>query len=192
MVIISGPSGVGKDSVVKALMAETDDYHFVVTATTRPPRLGEVDGEDYIFVSDQDFERMIDEGDLLEYAIVHDNYKGVPKSQIRQALASGKDVLMRVDPQGADTITKLVPQAISIFITAESEEALINRLRGRHTETADSFDLRLEIAHNELQRIHEFDYCVINRAGQLDQAVEKIRSIITAEHCRTNRVPINI
>lgn len=192
MVIISGPSGVGKDSVVQALLADTDSFHFVVTATSRPPRPGEIHGVDYIFVSETEFERMIATGELLEHAIVHDNYKGVPKSQIRDALASGKDVLMRVDPQGAATITALVPQAVSIFITAESEEALMRRLRGRKTETTDSFDLRLEIAHSELQRIHEFDYCVVNRAGQLADAVQKIRSIITAEHCRTNREPIDI
>ncbi len=192
MVIISGPSGVGKDSVVQALLTETNLFHFVVTATSRPPRPNEIEGIDYIFVTDEEFEQLIDDDELLEYAVVHDNYKGVPKAQIRQALASGKDVLMRVDPQGAATITKLVPQAISIFLTAESEDALITRLHGRRTETSASFDLRLEIARNELERIHEFDYCVVNRADRLEETVQKIRSIITAEHCRTNRQPIKI
>jgi guanylate kinase len=192
MLIISGPSGVGKDSVVQALMQDKTAFHFVVTATSRPPRPGELHGVDYIFVSEEEFERMIDEDELLEYAVVHDNYKGVPKSQIRQALASGKDVLMRVDPQGAATITQLVPQAISVFLTAESEEALSNRLHDRHTETSASFDLRLQIARDELERIDEFDYCVVNRAGKLEETVRKIRSIITAEHCRTNREPIVI
>lgn len=192
MIIISGPSGVGKDSVVQALLAQSNNFHFVVTATSRPPRPNEIDGVDYIFVTDEEFEQMIAEEELLEHAVVHDNYKGVPKAQIRQALASGKDVLMRVDPQGAETITRLVPQAISIFLTAESEDALVDRLHGRRTETAASFDLRLEIARNELERIAEFDYCVVNRADRLDETVQKIRCIIAAEHCRTNREPIKI
>jgi guanylate kinase len=118
LIIISGPSGVGKDTIARLMMdTKNDNYYFVVTATTRPPRAGEVHGYDYFFVSHDEFARMIEADELLEYAIVYNDYKGVPKQQIREALASGKDVIMRVDPQGAATIRKLVPQGTFIFLS---------------------------------------------------------------------------
>ena len=154
--------------------------------------MGEVDGVDYFFVSEEEFEQMIAADELLEHAVVHDNYKGVPKQQIREALDSGHDVIMRVDPQGAATLRKIVPEATFIFLMAESEEALRNRLSERNSETAEAFNLRLDVAREELQRIKEFNYCIVNRDGRQQDAVRDILSIVRAEKHRVNRQPIRL
>jgi guanylate kinase len=135
---------------------------------------------------------MIEEDELLEYAVVYNDYKGVPKQQIRDALASGKDVIMRVDPQGAATIRKLIPNAIFIFLVAESEQALIQRLRERKSETAEGLNLRIATARQEMKRIREFDFCVINAEEKQEQTVAKIKAIILAEHQRVDRRPIQL
>ncbi|MEM7802790.1 MAG: guanylate kinase [Chloroflexota bacterium] len=192
LIIISGPSGVGKDTVVRNLITKREYFYFVVTATDRRPRDGEVDGVDYFFVSTEQFEEMIANDELLEYAVVHNCYKGVPKSQIRHALQSDMDVIMRVDPQGAATLKKIIPDATFIFLLAESEEELTDRLKGRNSETDSSFNLKVEVARQELTRISEFDYCVVNRNGQLEETVDQILSIITAERCRVGRKPIRL
>ena len=127
LVVISGPSGVGKDSLVDRIKARGAQFHFVVTATSRPPRPGERHGVDYFFVSPEEFTKMIDSDELLEYAVVYGQHKGVPKRQIREALASGKDVVMRLDVQGATTIKSLIPEAVLIFLSAASEEELNER-----------------------------------------------------------------
>lgn len=191
MIVISGPSGVGKDTIARLLIEERpNSFYFVVTATTRPPREGEVHGEDYFFVSNDEFAKMIDEDELLEYAIVYNDYKGVPKQQIRDALASGQDVIMRVDVQGAATIRKLIPNAIFIFLTTPSEDDLEARLRERRSETDASLSLRIATARKELARIREFDYCVVNATGKLDKAVQNILAIIDSRHCYTKQEPI--
>jgi len=122
LIVLSGPSGVGKDSVIREMKSRELPLHFVVTATTRPPREEEVEGRDYLFISKEHFAEMIDQGELLEYAVVYSDYKGIPKSQVRQALASGHDVIMRVDVQGAATVRRLCPQALLIFLTTRNEE----------------------------------------------------------------------
>ena len=170
--------------------ARQDKFYFVVTATTRPPRDDEINGIHYFFYSHDEFAQMIDEGELLEYAVVYNDYKGVPKQQIRDALASGRDVIMRVDVQGAATIRKLVPQAISVFLTAESEEALDHRLRERKSETAEGLNLRIATARQEMKRLEEFDYCVVNAEGQAEEAVRQILCIIDAEHRRVEQEPV--
>lgn len=192
LVVISGPSGVGKDTVARLLLEAPDTFYFVVTATTRPPRPGEVDGYDYFFVSHDDFARMIEEDELLEYAVVYNDYKGVPKQQIRDAMASGRDVIMRVDVQGAATIRKIVPNAIFIFLSAESEEELIKRLRERKSETAEGLNLRIATARQEMERVTEFDYCVVNAEGELQRTVQLILSIIDAEHHRIDQSPVEL
>lgn len=184
LVVISGPSGVGKDSVLVRMKERGLPFHFVVTATTRAQRPGEVHGRDYFFISSDEFARMIEADELLEYAIVYNDYKGIPKQQVRDALASGEDVVMRIDVQGAATIRKLVPNAILIFLTTESEAAMVQRLELRRTETPEGLNLRIATARQELKRASEFDYAVVNRQDQLDETVDEIAAIICAEHHR--------
>ncbi|MBL8103792.1 MAG: guanylate kinase [Anaerolineales bacterium] len=182
LIVISGPSGVGKDSVVQRMIERSFPFHFVVTATTRKKRENEIHGKDYWFVSKDEFARMIEENELIEYAIVYGDYKGIPKAQVREALASGKDVIMRLDVQGAESVRKLAPEALLIFITCESEEELERRLRERKTETADSLSLRIATARKEFQRLDAFDYVIVNQDFHLDDTVDKVRAIIAAEH----------
>jgi len=191
LVVISGPSGVGKDATVKRMEELGYPFHFVVTATTRPRRPNEVDGVDYHFVSEQEFAEMLKKNELLEHAIVYGQHKGIPKKQVQEALESGKDVIMRVDVQGAATIRHLVPEAIFIFLTS-SEEELICRLKKRQTETSDGVERRLATAREEMKRLDEFDYVVINRDGHLDDTVMTIVAIITAEKCRVKQRKIEL
>ncbi|MCL4268978.1 MAG: guanylate kinase [Anaerolineales bacterium] len=192
LIVISGPSGVGKDSVVQRMKERGFPFHFVVTATTREKRPNEVHGRDYWFVSKDEFARMIEQNELIEYAIVYGDYKGIPKAQVREALASGKDVVMRLDVQGAETVRKLAPGALLIFITCESEEELERRLRLRKTESADSLSLRIATARKELQRIESFDYVIVNHDFQLEDTVEKVRAIITAEHLKVDHRKVEL
>lgn len=184
LIVISGPSGAGKDTVVQRMMERGMPFHFVVTATTRPKRPNEINGRDYFFVTKEEFARMIDENELFEYAIVYGDYKGPPKAQVREALASGQDVVMRLDVQGAETVRKLVPEALLIFITAENGQELERRLRERKTETPAELSIRIATARQELKRVEAFDYIVINSDDQLDETVDRISSIIDAEHHR--------
>jgi guanylate kinase len=184
LIVVSGPSGVGKDSVVQRMIERGFPFHFVVTATTREKRETETNGKDYLFVSKDEFAQMIEQNELIEYAIVYGDYKGIPKAQVREALTSGKDVVMRLDVQGAETVRRLAPEALMIFITCESEEELERRLRERKTETADSLSLRIATARKELQRIAAFDYVIVNQDFHLDDTVNKVRAIISAEHLR--------
>jgi guanylate kinase len=184
LIVISGPSGVGKDTVIQRMKERKLPFHFVVTATTRPPRLNETQGVDYFFVSHDEFAEMINQDELLEYAIVYNDYKGIPKQQVRQALESGKDVVMRIDVQGAATIRELSSDALMIFLTTLDEQEMVRRLSARKTETPEGLNLRIATARQELKRIVEFDYVVINREDQLDDAVDTILAIIHSEHHR--------
>jgi guanylate kinase len=186
MIVISGPSGVGKDAVIDQMKKRKMPFHFVVTAATRKPRADEVNGVDYIFVTHDEFAEMIDKGELLEHAIVYNDYKGIPKSQVRQALETGKDVVMRLDVQGAETIRQLYPDALLIFLTPQSEQELIQRLQTRKTETPEGLKLRIATAKKEITRIKAFDYVVLNKENELDATVDVINSIICAEHHRVN------
>jgi guanylate kinase len=192
LIVISGPSGVGKDSVVQRMMERGMPFHFVVTATTREKREAEVHGKDYWFLSKDEFARMIEHNELIEYAIVYGDYKGIPKAQVREALESGKDVVMRLDVQGAETVRKLAPEALLIFITCESEDELERRLRERKTETADSLSLRIATARKELQRIEAFDYVIVNHDFHLDDTVNKVRAIIDAEHLKVQHRKVTL
>jgi guanylate kinase len=184
LIVISGPSGVGKDATIQRMKDRNLPFHFVVTTATRSPRPGEVDGVDYFFVSHDEFARMIEQDELIEYAIVYNDYKGIPKSQVRAALASGKDVIMRLDVQGAATIRKLYPGALLIFLTTQDEDEMIHRLRQRKTETPEGLALRIATARQELKRLYEFDYVIVNREYKLDDTVDIILAIICAEHHR--------
>lgn len=192
LIVISGPSGVGKDTIARMMLEFTDSFSFVVTATTRPPRAGEVHGQDYYFLSHDQFAQMIEEEELLEWAVVYNDYKGVPKRQIRDALESNRDVIMRVDVQGAATIRKLVPNAIFVFLTAESEESMIARLRERKSETVEGLNLRIATARQEMRQLEEFDYFVINAEDRQQEAVDRILDIISAAHSRVDQKPIEL
>jgi len=187
LIVISGPSGVGKDSVLEVMKSRGLPFHFVITATTRAPRPDERDGVDYFFLSQDEFARMIDEGELLEYAVVYQDYKGIPKSQVREALASGKNVIMRIDVQGAETVRKLAKDALLIFLTPQNEEELINRLEKRNTETRESLKLRIATARQEYNKIEIFDYIVVNKDDRLDETVDNIEAIIKAEQHRVDQ-----
>jgi guanylate kinase len=192
LIVISGPSGVGKDSVLQCLKSRNLPMHFVVTATTRPRRSEETHGVDYFFVSKDEFARMIEREELIEYAIVYSDYKGIPKQQVRDALASGKDVIMRLDVQGAATVRKLAPEAVLIFLTTESEDSLVRRLKSRQTETSENLSLRIATARKELNRAAEFDYVIVNADGHLDVTVDTVGAIIQAEHHRVNPRKVNL
>lgn len=193
LLILSGPSGVGKDTVARMLIERRpDSFYFVVTATTRPPREDEVDGIHYFFVSFDEFARMIEDDELLEYAIVYNDYKGIPKQQIRDALASGRDVILRVDVQGAATVRRLVPNAISVFLTTQSEEGLVDRLQQRKQDTTEGMALRTATARQEMKRLQEFDYCVVNPEGSPEAAVERLLSIVDAAHSRIDQSPVHL
>lgn len=184
LVVISGPSGVGKDAVLKALQQRGLVLHYVVTMTSRAPRNGEKEGVDYFFVSRERFEALIEQDEFIEYANVYNDYKGIPKSQIRQALASQRDVILRVDVQGAKTLRSLCPDAVLIFLIPSNEKEWLERLRSRKSETAESLALRLDTAKKELENLGEFDYVVVNAQDRLEDTVDTIEAIIRAEHHR--------
>ena len=185
LIVISGPSGVGKDAVLRRMKERGLPFHFVVTATTRERRPNEVEGKDYVFVSRPDFDRMVERGEMLEHALVYNDQKGIPRQQVAQALASGRDAVLRVDVQGAATIRGLTPEALLIYLLAGSEEELERRLRARRTESPEDLALRLQTARQEGERIELFDYAVVNRDLALDGTVDTILAIIHAEHHRS-------
>ena len=191
LVVVSGPSGAGKDTVLHLVLKELDKrghpYGFVVTLNTRARRSDEVEGKDYRFVSKERFAEMIEQDGLLEWAAVYDDYKGVPKQEVDDTLASGQDVFLRLDVQGAATIRRLRPSAVLIFITVESREELVRRLQERKTEAPDALRLRIAMSHKEMERMDEFDYVVVNPKGRIEKAVEDVLAIIQAEHCSVRR-----
>ena len=192
LVVISGPSGVGKDAVLERMRSSNVPYHFAVTATARPKRENEVDGLDYIFVERDEFQSMIRNDELLEWAEVYGNPYGVPKSPVRVALARGQDVILKIDVQGADNIRRLVPGAVYVFLAPPDMSELEHRLTRRRTESTETLKVRLATAAKELEEAAKFDYVVVNRTGRLDKAVEEINTIIRRERGRPGRVQIII
>jgi guanylate kinase len=184
MIVISGPSGVGKDSVIHEMMQRKLPIHFVITANTRLPRPDEKEGVDYFFVSKERFQAMIKHGELIEYSRVYEDYKGVPKWQVEQAFASGKDVIMRLDVQGAEKIRKLYPGALLIFLVPANEDEWIERFIARTGEPPNDLDVRIKKAKEELQKIPLFDFVVVNPQNKLYEAVDVVEAIIKAEHHR--------
>ena len=192
LIVISGPSGVGKDTVLQHMKERGMPFHFVVTANTRPKRENEVHGVDYFFVSKEEFARMIEENELIEYAVVYGDYKGIPKQQVREALESGQDVVMRLDVQGAETVRKLAPDALLIFLTTGSEDELVNRLKARKTETPEELAIRIATARKELKRVDAFDYVVLNIQDRLDETLDNVQAIINAEHHRVKHRKVSL
>ncbi|MFC2071577.1 guanylate kinase [Chloroflexota bacterium] len=184
LIILSGPSGVGKDAVLTRMKELDYPLKYITTLTTRPRRPNERDTLDYHFVSMEIFQEMIENGELLEWAKVYGNWYGIPKRAVKQALDKGQDTIVKVDIQGATTIKKVLPQAIFIFLIPPSMEELVIRLKQRHTESPPDLALRLRTAEAEMKQLTIFDYTVANRWGEIDLAVSEIKAIITAEKCR--------
>ena len=186
VIIISGPSGVGKDTILGALRRRHDcpDLHFVVTCTTRQPRDGEVDGVHYHFVTRDRFRQMQRQGELLESANVHGNRYGTPRFDVCRALAAGRHAVLKIDVQGARVVKSRVPDAVLVFIVPPSLEALFQRLRERATETADELEVRQRDAAIELARQGDYDYVVVNETGEVDRTADRIVDIIEGERLR--------
>ncbi len=186
LIVISAPSGTGKTTLVHMLLKEFPDLEFSVSYTTRPPRPGEVDGKDYHFVDRKTFERMIEEGDFLEWAEVYGNLYGTSRTQVLRALNEGRDVILDIDTQGALQVKKNFPEAVLIFILPPSLKELERRLRSRGTDDEETIERRLKIAREEIRRAPLYDYIVVNDV--LEVAYENLRSIIRAEKLRTERL----
>ena len=184
LIIISGPSGVGKDATLARMKKAEPLFHYVVTATTRPKRPGEKDGVDYRFLSEDQFHQLAETKQLLEWAKVYGNYYGVPKEEIKEALNRGQDVIVKVDVQGASTIKQILPDAVFIFLIPPSTEELANRLKRRQSQPSAELNLRLNKAREEMESLSLFDYVVVNYTDKLDLAVSQINAIVTAEKCR--------
>ncbi len=191
-IVLSGPSGAGKDAVLRRMKEMTFPVSCVVTMTTRQKRDSEREGTDYHFVSREKFQEMRANDEFLECAEVYGNWYGLPKEAVRNALASGRDVIVRVDVQGAATIKRKAPEAVFVFLLPPTLEELVTRLRERHTESEAELALRTRMASEEVKCLLLFDYVVVNRQGQLDSAVAEIKAIIAAEKCRVNQREIKL
>jgi len=187
LIVLSGCSGVGKDTALDKLKESGCPLRHVITITTRPPRPNEVQGIHYHFISEDTFQEMKGNNELLEWAQVYGKWYGVPREPIRQAMAQGHDTIIKVDIQGAATIKKKVPQAVFIFLLPASMDELGQRLSRRKTETLSEMALRLELADEEMKQLHLFDYVVYNKEGEIDAAVNQIKAIITAEKSRVRQ-----
>ena len=179
LIVLSGPSGAGKDAVLSRMRDKNLPYCFTVTATTRKRRSDEIEGVDYIFVSKNKFETMIENDELLEWAEVYGNLYGVPKEQVNQALASGLNVVIKIDVQGARTLKRISPKALFLFLAPPSMESLSTRLRQRMTESPEAFAIRFSTAKNEMKESIWFDHTIVNEDGNIDSTVEKLREIAT-------------
>jgi guanylate kinase len=192
LIVLSGPSGAGKDTVLSRMKKSGHPVEFTITVTTRPQRTGEKNNVHYHFVSMESFQRMIENKELLEWANVYGNWYGVPKQLVKQALDKGRDIIVKVDIQGAATIKKILPQAVFIFLMPPSIEELATRLKQRHTESPFDLALRIKTAEEEIKQLPLFDYVVVNRQGEIDLAVSDIEAIITAEKCRVTPREISL
>ena len=184
LIVLSGPSGVGKDAVLSGLRESGYPLSYVVTLTTRPQRDSEQDMVDYHFVSTDEYRDMLARNELLESANVYGNWYGIPRAAVKETLHRGEDVIIKIDIQGAATIKKTVPEAVFIFLVPPSMEELTARLTRRLTESPEDLALRLKTAKEEMEHLSRFDYVVVNQSGELDRAVATIQAIITAEKYR--------
>ncbi len=184
LIVVSGPSGVGKDAALKRMRELKYPFYFLVTNTTRPKRPEEVEGLDYHFISKEKFSAMEQRGEFLEHAVVYGYAYGNSRREVREALARGQDVIMRIDVQGAATIKRVAPEAVFIFLLPPSMPALEARLRKRRTEPEEYLQIRLHAARLEMNEIEKFDYAIVNEDDALDETAQWIRAIIQAEKCR--------
>ncbi len=187
LIVLSGPSGVGKGTVRKAVFSRPDaKFEYSISMTTRKPREGEVDGVDYFFKSKEEFEKLIKEGKLLEYAQYVGNYYGTPVDYVKETLEAGKDVFLEIEVQGAKQVRDKFPDGLFIFLMPPSLDELRNRIVGRGTESVDLIHNRMEAARKEIELTSMYDYIVVN--DDVERAVDKINAIVQAEHCRSERV----
>lgn len=187
LLVLSGPSGVGKTTITKALVEHGWGGYILVTVTTRRPRAGEVEGIHYHFRTIQQFQHMVEQGELLEHAEVHGNWYGTPATPVRQQLAAGVDVIMTIDPQGAQKIRERTRGAVFVFLAPQSLDDLTERLNIRGQDTPEQRALRLLNAEREMAEMPKYDYVIVNRPGRLSEAVEQMRAIMLAEHLRVNQ-----
>lgn len=192
LVVLSGPSGVGKDSLLQELRSRITDIHFAVSMTTRAPRPGEQQGTSYFFVSQQEYQERLGVGELLAPAQVHGNWYGVPVDQVRKVLHAGQDVLLKIDVQGGIQLRRRVPQAVFIFLAPQSMDDLTHRIAARHTESEQELELRMHDAHFEMEQLPSYDYCIVNRQGGLTDAADGVACVIRAERMRIHRQPIDL
>jgi guanylate kinase len=184
LIVLSGPSGAGKDSISEVLRSWYPTMHRVVTVTTRPVRPGEENGKDYHFISDPDFQHLLDTGAFLEHARVYDYRYAVPRIEVEDPLGFGRDVLALVDVQGAETLKRQLPEALLVFVSPGSVEETVRRMKARDLDTEAQQQRRSEIAASELERAKDFDYVVVNKTGQLEEAASEVAKIIAAEKKR--------
>lgn len=187
LIVLSGPSGVGKGTVRKALFAQDDvDFQYSISMTTRKPREGEVDGVDYFFKTREEFEQLIRENKLLEWAEYVGNYYGTPIDYVEKTLNEGKDVFLEIEVQGALQVKKAFPEGLFIFLMPPSLDELKNRIVTRGTESEDLINNRMKVAKEEIEMMHAYDYVVVN--DEVEKACERIKAIVLAEHCKRERV----
>lgn len=186
--VISGPSGVGKGTIKDALLAQITEIKVSISATTRSPRVGEIDGNDYFFITEKKFQHLIEQGEFLEWAQVYSNMYGTPKRFVQHSLNQGHDVLLEIDIQGALQVKNTMPQGVFIFIAPPSMEELASRLCSRGKDSQDSIEKRLAGCQEEMSHKKDYDYLVVN--DDIDQAVEKVKSIIIAERCRVKNLDL--
>jgi guanylate kinase len=194
LVIISGPSGVGKDTIIEALQkrGHKPEYHYVVTCTTRGRRPNEIDGVSYNFMSPEDFAALRDSGELLEANEVHGNWYGTPRAGVRRALAGGQHAILKIDVQGARVVKATIPEALLIFVVPPSVETLVEHLKARRTESPEQLAIRQRDAAKELARKDDYDYVVVNEEGRVDLTAQHIEEIIEQEERRGSHRPVTV
>lgn len=190
LLVLSGPSGVGKGTLRKIILDEFKDMTYCVSATTRPKRPGEREGIDYIFLTPEEFQRKIGDGEFVEWANVYGNYYGTPREPMISLLRSGIDVIVEKDVQGANALMKLFPEGVYVFVAPPNLEELRSRITGRGTDQPGDIETRLDTARHELRQMARYDYLVVN--DDLDEAARKLEAIIVAERCKPDRVQVDL